>query len=220
VNHTAFWTNLSPEGGGKPEGELAAALDDAFGSFDAFRAHFQANALAIQGSGWSILGWDSLGQRPLIFQLYDQQGNVPAGIVPLALLDMWEPAGDSEVTGFGPRLERRVEHCPRGEAVEATQATTNFEIGLRDNPHSTQRHESGRPGLRLEAVVDRLVQHLMIKIVTSMGDDRIGLAHHAAPGARTGAAPAGGDSRLAAGFVGHRPPAGDSDRTPRCARAA
>jgi len=92
VNHTAFWTNLSPDGGGKPEGELAAALDDAFGSFDAFRAHFQANALAIQGSGWSILGWDSLGQRPLIFQLYDQQGNVPAGVVPLVLLDMWEHA--------------------------------------------------------------------------------------------------------------------------------
>ncbi|WP_414711222.1 superoxide dismutase [Pseudonocardia sp.] len=60
--------------------------------FDAFRAHFQANALAIQGSGWSILGWDSLGQRPLIFQLYDQQGNVPAGVVPLVLLDMWEHA--------------------------------------------------------------------------------------------------------------------------------
>jgi superoxide dismutase, Fe-Mn family len=92
VNHSAFWTNLSPDGGGEPHGELAAALDDAFGSFDAFRSHFQANALAIQGSGWSILGWDSLGQRPLVFQLYDQQGNVPLGVVPLVLLDMWEHA--------------------------------------------------------------------------------------------------------------------------------
>jgi superoxide dismutase, Fe-Mn family len=92
VNHSAFWTNLSPDGGGKPEGELAAALRDAFGSFDAFRAQFQANALAIQGSGWSILGWDSLGQRPLIFQLYDQQANVPLGVAPLVLLDMWEHA--------------------------------------------------------------------------------------------------------------------------------
>jgi Fe-Mn family superoxide dismutase len=92
VNHSAFWTNLSPDGGGKPAGELAAALRDAFGSFDAFRAQFQANALAIQGSGWSILGWDSLGQRPLIFQLYDQQANVPLGVAPLVLLDMWEHA--------------------------------------------------------------------------------------------------------------------------------
>ena len=92
VNHSIFWKNLSPDGGGKPEGDLAAAIDEHFGSFDAFRAQFQANALAIQGSGWSILGWDSLGQRPLIFQLYDQQGNVPAGVVPLAMLDMWEHA--------------------------------------------------------------------------------------------------------------------------------
>lgn len=92
VNHSAFWRNLSPDGGGKPEGELAAAIDDNFGSFDAFRAHFQATALAIQGSGWSILGWDDLGQRPLIFQLYDQQANVPLGVTPLVLLDMWEHA--------------------------------------------------------------------------------------------------------------------------------
>jgi hypothetical protein len=40
VNHSIFWNNLSPDGGGKPEGELAAALDDHFGSFDAFQAHF------------------------------------------------------------------------------------------------------------------------------------------------------------------------------------
>jgi Fe-Mn family superoxide dismutase len=92
VNHSAFWRNLSPDGGGKPEGELAAAIDNSFGSFDAFRAHFQANALAIQGSGWSILGWDNLGQQPLIFQLYDQQANVPLGVTPLVLLDMWEHA--------------------------------------------------------------------------------------------------------------------------------
>ncbi|WP_425571724.1 superoxide dismutase, partial [Paeniglutamicibacter antarcticus] len=40
TNHSIFWNNLSPEGGDKPEGELAAAIDDAFGSFDAFRGHF------------------------------------------------------------------------------------------------------------------------------------------------------------------------------------
>ena len=92
VNHSIFWANLSPDGGDKPTGELAAALDESFGSFDAFRAHFEATALGIQGSGWSVLAWDSLGQRPLIFQLFDQQGNVPVGIVPLVMLDMWEHA--------------------------------------------------------------------------------------------------------------------------------
>src|SRR5699024_2906663 len=79
VNHSVFWQNLSPEGGDKPEGELSAAINDQFGSFDAFRAHFNSAATTIQGSGWAILSWDVLGQRLVIEQLYDQQGNVPLG---------------------------------------------------------------------------------------------------------------------------------------------
>lgn len=92
TNHTVFWNNLSPNGGDKPEGELAAAIDDQFGSFDAFRSHFNANANGIQGSGWSILAWDSIGQRLIIVQLYDQQGNISIGLTPLLMLDMWEHA--------------------------------------------------------------------------------------------------------------------------------
>ena len=92
VNHSVFWPNMSPDGGDKPDGELGAAIDEFFGSFDAFRAHFTANALGIQGSGWSILAWDGLGQRLIICQLYDHQGNLPAGLYPLLLLDMWEHA--------------------------------------------------------------------------------------------------------------------------------
>lgn len=92
VNHTVFWQNLSPNGGGEPEGELRAAIDEFFGSFEAFQAHFAANAAGIQGSGWSVLGWDHLGQRLSIFQLFDQQSNVPVGITPVFMLDMWEHA--------------------------------------------------------------------------------------------------------------------------------
>nr|WP_269809822.1 superoxide dismutase [Kineosporia rhizophila] len=92
VNHTIFWQNLSPEGGGEPEGELAEAIKDQFGSVEAFRKHFAAVATSIQGSGWSVLAWDSLGQKLLVFQLHDQQANVPVGIVPLFMLDMWEHA--------------------------------------------------------------------------------------------------------------------------------
>lgn len=92
TNHTVFWHNLSPEGGGEPEGELAEAIKDQFGSFAAFQAHFTATATGIQGSGWSVLGWDSIGQRLAIFQLFDQQANVPVGITPLLMLDMWEHA--------------------------------------------------------------------------------------------------------------------------------
>jgi Fe-Mn family superoxide dismutase len=92
VNHTVFWKNMSPEGGDKPTGDLAAAIDEFFGSFDAFRAHFTASALGIQGSGWSILVWDILGQKLIIEQLYDHQGNLSVGSIPLLMLDMWEHA--------------------------------------------------------------------------------------------------------------------------------
>ncbi len=92
VNHSVFWQNLSPDGGDKPTGELAAAIDDAFGSFEKFQAHFAATAAGIQGSGWSILAWDTLGQKLAIFQLYDQQSNIPLAVVPIVVLDMWEHA--------------------------------------------------------------------------------------------------------------------------------
>ena len=92
INHSVFWQNLSPEGGGAPEGELEAALVDAFGSIEAFRAHFTATALGVQGSGWAVLAWDSVGARPVIFQLFDQQGNAPLGVTPLLQLDVWEHA--------------------------------------------------------------------------------------------------------------------------------
>lgn len=91
VNHTAFWANLSPEGG-EPTGDLAAAIDENFGSFEAFKKHFAAVAMGVQGSGWSILAWDSIGSKLIIVQLYDQQGNIPMGLVPIVLLDVWEHA--------------------------------------------------------------------------------------------------------------------------------
>jgi Fe-Mn family superoxide dismutase len=92
VNHSIFWTNLSPNGGDKPTGDLASAIDDQFGSFDKFTAHFTATALGVQGSGWAVLAYDSIGQRLIIVQFFDQQGNLPAGIVPLLMLDVWEHA--------------------------------------------------------------------------------------------------------------------------------
>ncbi|MFL6026371.1 MAG: superoxide dismutase [Friedmanniella sp.] len=92
INHSVFWPNMSPDGGDKPDGELAAAIDEYFGSFDGFRGQFEANANAIQGSGWSMLVYDTLGQRLNVVQLYDQQGNVPLGQIPVLLLDMWEHA--------------------------------------------------------------------------------------------------------------------------------
>ncbi|WGD38618.1 superoxide dismutase [Lysinibacter sp. HNR] len=92
VNHTIFWNNLSPNGGGRPTGEAASMIDDFFGSFDKFVAHFNATALGVQGSGWAALTWDVVGQRANINQFFDQQANFPAGTIPLLLLDVWEHA--------------------------------------------------------------------------------------------------------------------------------
>ena len=92
VNHSVFWQNLSPEGGDKPTGELAAAIEDHFGSFDAFRDHFTAAATTIQGSGWAILALEPVGGNLVIEQMYDQQNGVPVATIPLLQLDMWEHA--------------------------------------------------------------------------------------------------------------------------------
>ena len=92
VLHTLFWQNLSPDGGDKPTGELAAALDEHFGSFDAFKAQLSEAAGTVQGSGWGVLSWEPLGERLFIEQVYDHQGNVGQGGPPLLVLDMWEHA--------------------------------------------------------------------------------------------------------------------------------
>ena len=92
TNHSIFWKNLSPNGGGQPEGELAEAIKDSFGSFEKFQAHFTATALGIQGSGWAVLAYDSVSGKLVVLQLFDQQGNVPVGTIPLFMVDMWEHA--------------------------------------------------------------------------------------------------------------------------------
>ena len=91
VNHSIFWKNLS-HSSSAPEGAWAAAITEYFGSFEAFKNHFSAAAIGIQGSGWAYLAWDALGNRMIIGQLYDQQGNLAMGNIPLLMLDMWEHA--------------------------------------------------------------------------------------------------------------------------------
>lgn len=92
TNHSIFWKNLSPNGGGEPTGELAEAIDRDFGSFEKFKDHFSNAALALQGSGWAVLGYDHIAGRLVIEQLTDQQGNVSINLTPLLMLDMWEHA--------------------------------------------------------------------------------------------------------------------------------
>jgi Fe-Mn family superoxide dismutase len=92
VLHSLLWKNMSPRGGGEPEGELCAAMQEFFGSYDGFKRQVTETAMNIQGSGWSALAWEPLGKRLVVEQVYDHQGNVGNGTVPLLVLDMWEHA--------------------------------------------------------------------------------------------------------------------------------
>jgi Fe-Mn family superoxide dismutase len=92
VLHSLFWTNMSPDGGGQPDGELAAAIKEHFGAFDGFRAQMTEAANNVQGSGWAALSWEPLGHRLIVEQVYDHQGNVGQGGPPMLVLDMWEHA--------------------------------------------------------------------------------------------------------------------------------
>ena len=93
TNHSIFWKNLSPNGGGEPTGELTEAINRDFGSFEKFKDHFSAAATGLQGSGWAVLAWDMLSQRLVILQITNgHQDNHALTMIPLLLLDMWEHA--------------------------------------------------------------------------------------------------------------------------------
>ncbi|WP_144511097.1 superoxide dismutase [Bacillus sp. FJAT-22090] len=90
ANHSLFWQLLSPNGGGNPTGELAAAIDAKFGSFDAFKEEFAKAATTRFGSGWA---WLSLANGELeISSTANQDSPIMEGKTPLLGLDVWEHA--------------------------------------------------------------------------------------------------------------------------------
>jgi Fe-Mn family superoxide dismutase len=92
VLHSILWKNMSPSGGGTPSGSLGKAIDRHFGSFDAFKSQLTSAASTIQGSGWGALSWEPLGKRLVVEQVFDHQGNVGNGTLPILVIDMWEHA--------------------------------------------------------------------------------------------------------------------------------
>jgi len=92
VLHSLFWQNLTPKGGGRPNGPLGEALKRDFGGFDQFRRQLSEVASSIMGSGWAALVWEPLGGRLLTTQIYDHQSNLSQGGIPILVLDAWEHA--------------------------------------------------------------------------------------------------------------------------------
>jgi Fe-Mn family superoxide dismutase len=90
-NHSFYWRCLSPSGGGEPDGDVAAALGQAFGSFDSFREVFTKTASTHFGSGWTWLVQTPTGDLSVL-----STGNADTplcdGLTPLLTCDVWEHA--------------------------------------------------------------------------------------------------------------------------------
>ncbi len=90
ANHSLFWTMMSPSGGGNPSGAVAAALDETFGSFEAFKDAFSTAAATRFGSGWAWLSVDN--GKLLIESTANQDNPWMEGRTPVLGLDVWEHA--------------------------------------------------------------------------------------------------------------------------------
>ncbi len=90
ANHSLFWTSMGPDGGGAPSGELADAINAAFGSFDSFQERFAAAAAGQFGSGW---GWLVVSDGTLeVIARPNQDSPLMEGKTPLLGVDVWEHA--------------------------------------------------------------------------------------------------------------------------------
>lgn len=90
--HTLFWTIMGPGAGGDPQGPLADAIKNDFGSVEAFRARFAAVAAGVKGSGWAILAYEPIGDRLIILQVKQHDLQQVPWSIPILVLDVWEHA--------------------------------------------------------------------------------------------------------------------------------
>jgi Fe-Mn family superoxide dismutase len=90
ANHSLFWQIMSPDGGGAPSGELASAIDDAFGGVDALKSAVNDGGVKRFGSGWTWLVWDGTGLA--LYSTPNQDSPLMQDDVPLLGIDVWEHA--------------------------------------------------------------------------------------------------------------------------------
>lgn len=93
INHSIFWTNLSPknkDGGAPPEGALAQAINQEFGSLQTLIDQLSVLSTGVQGSGWGWLGFDKAHNRLVLSTCDNQDPLVTKGLVPLLGIDVWE----------------------------------------------------------------------------------------------------------------------------------
>ena len=90
ANHSFFWEVMGPDGGGDPSGQVASAIDDAFGGLDAFKEEFKNAGINRFGSGWAWLVHDASGLA--VVSTANQDSPISDGQTPLLGVDVWEHA--------------------------------------------------------------------------------------------------------------------------------
>ena len=126
VNHTMFWQIMKPSGGGEPTGDLASAIQQAFGSFDQFKAAFNDAGLKRFGSGWAWLVLNPHGQLQVI-STANQDSPLMDGLYPVMGNDVWEHA-------YYLKYQNR-----RGDYLNAWWNVVNWD-------EITRRYQQGRSG--------------------------------------------------------------------------
>ena len=115
-NHTFYWNSMSPDGGGDPTGDLAAAIDASFGSVDGFKEQFKADAVGNFGSGWTWLVRDSDGLA--IAKTDDADTPLAHGQTSLLTIDVWEHAYYLDYQNARPAyVDTFIEHLLNWEFV-------------------------------------------------------------------------------------------------------
>lgn len=92
ILHTLFWENMTPKAPENPSGPAVDQIRKDFSDYETFKKQFSAAAVAVEGSGWAILGWNPLFQKLVILQAEKHQNLTQWGIIPLLILDVWEHA--------------------------------------------------------------------------------------------------------------------------------
>jgi len=92
ILHTLFWESMSPGGGGEATGAVSERIKKDFGSYEAFKKQFFSAAVAVEGSGWTLLCWNPFFEKLEILTAEKHQNLTQWGVVPLLALDLWEHA--------------------------------------------------------------------------------------------------------------------------------
>lgn len=90
--HSIFWKNMTPKPKAAPEGGLARAIDESFGSYQSFLKVFKAACIGVEGSGWGVLAYEPMSRKLVVLGLEKHQNLTVSGCVPLLVCDVWEHA--------------------------------------------------------------------------------------------------------------------------------